>query len=192
MEVIYNWGIYPKLEANVISHNNAAEVYGLIKDKENVIARGNGRCYGDSSLQKCIFSTLLLNKIFEFDIQSGVIKCEAGVLLDDILQVVVPKGYFLPVTPGTKFITIGGAVASNIHGKNHHKEGAISRYILSFDLLTESGEVITCSPQSHPVHFRNTIGGMFIPKVNGKRKCFYTTLMLMARAENGSLTSAPG
>jgi FAD/FMN-containing dehydrogenase len=95
-----------------------------------------------------------------FDPETGVLTCEAGLTFDDLLRVMVPKGWFPPVTPGTRFVTMGGALASDIHGKNHHREGAFSRHVLSFDLLTGAGEIIHCSRSSNPEIFRATAGGM--------------------------------
>lgn len=160
MEKVFNWGLYPQIEANQFTSNNYNEIADFVKAKDVIIARGNGRCYGDSSLQKNIFSTLSLNNIITFDEKLGILNCEAGVLLSEILKVIIPQGYFLPVTPGTKFITIGGAVASNIHGKNHHNEGAIAAYIYSFELMIETGEIVNCSEQENATLFANTIGGM--------------------------------
>ncbi len=160
MERVCNWGLYPQIDANQFSTSNYAEIADFVKENDEVIARGNGRCYGDSSLQKNIFSTLSLNSIIHFDETNGIINCQSGVLLSEILEVIVPKGFFLPVTPGTKFITIGGAVASNIHGKNHHKDGAIANFIQSFELLIDTGELLHCSKQQNSVLFANTIGGM--------------------------------
>ena len=117
---IANWGNYPDVEAEIYQNKLSQEIYDSVKKCPSIIARGNGRCYGDSSLNKNIFSTLSLNKVINFDEQTGVFKCETGMLLSDILAVIVPKGFFLAVTPGTKFITIGGAIAADVHGKNHH------------------------------------------------------------------------
>lgn len=160
MEKVFNWGMFPKIEAEVYESSSYPKIVTLIKEIPVVISRGNGRCYGDSALQKNIFSTNKLNKFLAFDDESGILTCESGVLLNEILEVIVPKGFFLPVTPGTKYITLGGAIASNIHGKNHHKEGAISLYIESFELLNESCEIIHCSKNQHSELFSKTIGGM--------------------------------
>ena len=160
MEKVFNWGMFPKIDAKVYASDSYAKIGALLNDIAVVIARGNGRCYGDSALQTNIFSTYKLNKFLTFDDKSGIITCESGVLLNEILEVIVPKGFFLPVTPGTKFITLGGAIASNIHGKNHHKEGAISLYIQSFELLIESGEIKICSENQNAELFSKTIGGM--------------------------------
>ena len=131
-----------------------------MKNCPNIIARGNGRCYGDSSLNENIFSTLRLNKVINFDEQSGIFECEAGMLLSDILAIIVPKGFFLAVTPGTKFITIGGAIAADVHGKNHHLQGSFSKHLIAFDLLIDTSEIIMCTPVSNNKLFWQTCGGM--------------------------------
>ncbi|MEF9477449.1 FAD-binding oxidoreductase [Chryseobacterium sp. 1B4] len=107
-----------------------------------------------------IFSTKKLNKFISFDRLNGVIECESGVLLSDVLEIAVPQGYFLYVTPGTKFVSVGGAIASDVHGKNHHAEGCFSEYVIEFKLMTENGEIITCSREENSDRFWATIGGM--------------------------------
>lgn len=159
-KTIQNWGNYPKIDSEVLETSSYSKVKDLINNESTLIARGNGRCYGDSSLQRVVVSTLKLNKFLLFDKEKGILKVEAGVLLSEILEVIVPNGFFLPVTPGTKWITIGGAVASNIHGKNHHKEGAISNFIESLELITEYGNIFNCSKNYNSEIFINTIGGM--------------------------------
>jgi decaprenylphospho-beta-D-ribofuranose 2-oxidase len=156
----YNWGRYPQVDAEVLRADRYDELADLIKKTEVLIARGQGRCYGDSALQKKIYSTLSLNKFIAFDAEQGILHGEAGIVLDDVLRLIVPQGYFLPATPGTKWITLGGAVASNIHGKNHPKEGAIAQYVEELTLIIETGALITCSPSCHAELFKATIGGM--------------------------------
>lgn len=157
---IANWGNYPHVEAAVYQNKLSEEIYDSVKSCPSIIARGNGRCYGDSSLNKNIFSTLPLNKVIKFDKQTGVFECEAGRLLSDILAIIIPKGFFLAVTPGTKFITIGGAIAADVHGKNHHLQGSFSKHLIAFDLLIDTGEIITCTPFSNEKLFWQTCGGM--------------------------------
>jgi decaprenylphospho-beta-D-ribofuranose 2-oxidase len=157
---IQNWGNYPIIESDFFEPSNFNELPQIIGQHDTLISRGNGRCYGDSALQKTIVSTLKMNKFLSFDKKLGIIKMESGVLLSDILKVIVPHGFFLPVTPGTKWITIGGAIASNIHGKNHHKEGSISNFVISLDIITENGETTTCSKSKNSDLFSQTIGGM--------------------------------
>ncbi|MEM6262548.1 MAG: FAD-binding oxidoreductase [Bacteroidota bacterium] len=157
---IANWGMYPQVQAKVAELGYTDELQTFVKTEEELLARGNGRCYGDAALSTTIFSTLKLNKILSFDPTSGVMACQAGVLLSSILEVVVPKGFFLPVTPGTKFITIGGAIAADVHGKNHHSEGCFSDHVLSFDLMLSDGQIITCARNENPDWFWATVGGM--------------------------------
>jgi FAD/FMN-containing dehydrogenase len=132
----------------------------LLDSHTQFITRGNGRCYGDASLAPSIVTTTKFNRILFFDEQAGVITCQAGTLLSDILDVTLPKGWFLPVTPGTKYITVGGAVASDVHGKNHHKEGSFARHIISMTVLTPRGELIRCSTDQQTELFQFTCGGM--------------------------------
>ncbi|MEO6977008.1 MAG: FAD-binding oxidoreductase, partial [Mucilaginibacter sp.] len=157
---IANWGNYPVIESNEESFVFDEQLDALISKKQPFIARGNGRCYGDASLADRTISTLKFNKILSFDTKNGVFECQSGITLDQILTVIVPQGWFLPVTPGTKFITIGGALASDVHGKNHHVDGSISNHVLDFDLVLPSGDVITCSPLVNSDLFEATCGGM--------------------------------
>ena len=155
---ITNWSLYPKVYTEVHEPKNFEEVIELILNKDNLIARGNGKCYGDASLSKNIISTIHLNKIIALDTETGIIRCEAGVLLSTVLELIVPKGYFLPVTPGTKQITIGGAFASDIHGKNHHVEGVFSDHVTEIKLVNANGEIITT--KSNEDLFLQTAGGL--------------------------------
>lgn len=159
-KMVTNWGNYPSIEANVTESASVSDLSDLLEAADGLIARGNGRCYGDSSLAENIFSTLKLNKFLAFDKQNGTIECQSGVLLSDILNVIVPQGYFLPVTPGTKFITVGGAIAADVHGKNHHCEGSFANHVVHFDLLTADGSIMRCSRTENPSHFWQTCGGM--------------------------------
>src|SRR5262245_34042478 len=157
---VANWGNYPVLEADVVEPSDPNEIRKFISGHKNVIARGNGRCYGDSSLGENIVSTLNLDRILSFDEEIGTLECESGVLLSDILNVIVPGKYFLPVTPGTKFITVGGAIAADVHGKNHHCEGSFSNHVIHLDLLQANGEIVRCSRDVNPELFWQTCGGM--------------------------------
>lgn len=157
---VTNWGNYPVVEKEMRSEDSFKNIKNFVLNHNEVIARGNGRCYGDASLGESIFSTKKLNKFISFDRLNGVIECESGVLLSEVLEISVPQGYFLYVTPGTKFVSIGGAIASDVHGKNHHAEGCFSEYVIEFKLMVENGEIITCSRQENSDKFWATIGGM--------------------------------
>ena len=157
---IANWGNYPVMESAEKSFAYFDQLQSALASTDAVIARGNGRCYGDASLEKNTLSTLKYDKILSFDTDKGFFECQSGITLDKVLEVIVPKGWFLPVTPGTKFITVGGAVASDVHGKNHHVDGAFSAHVLEMDVLLGNGETITCSPLVHSDLFWATCGGM--------------------------------
>jgi FAD/FMN-containing dehydrogenase len=127
-----------------------------------ILPRGLGRSYGDSCLNEngYLLSTRWLDKFYGFDPDTGLLRCESGVTLDEILQVFVPRGWFLTVTPGTKFVTVGGAIANDVHGKSHHKTGTFGNNVKQFELLRSDGERIICSRDSNPDMFRATIGGL--------------------------------
>lgn len=154
---VTNWGNFPVVEKEMRSEDSFIKIKQFLQNHNEVIARGNGRCYGDASLGESIFSTKKLNKFISFDRLNGIIECESGVLLSEVLEVVVPQGYFLMVTPGTKFISIGGAIASDVHGKGIH---CFSECLLSFRLMIENGDVLTCSRDENEEKFWATIGGM--------------------------------
>lgn len=157
---VTNWGNFPVVEKEVRSEDSVQKIREFVKNNNEIIARGNGRCYGDAALGETIFSTKRLNKFISFDRLNGVIECESGVLLSEILEVTVPQGYFLSITPGTKFITVGGAIASDVHGKNHHVEGCFSESVVEFSLMNEKGEVLKCSREENSDLFWATVGGM--------------------------------
>lgn len=155
-----NWGNYPVISCDETSFSQVDQVEELISSHSSVIARGNGRCYGDASLATNSVSTLKFDKVLQFDSDNGIFECQSGITLDQILQIIVPKGWFLPVTPGTKFITVGGAVASDVHGKNHHVDGSFSGHIIDMDVITGQQETLTCSKDLLPDLFWATCGGM--------------------------------
>ncbi|MGB0524659.1 MAG: FAD-binding oxidoreductase [Flammeovirgaceae bacterium] len=157
---IANWGNYPVLAADVHELEFTEEIQALVRCTDTILARGNGRCYGDAALHPNIFSTLKLDKFLAFDAQQGILSCQAGVLFRDILEFIVPRGFFLPVTPGTKFITVGGAIAADIHGKNHHIAGCFSNHLLAFELMDAQGRIHHCTPESNAARFWSTVGGM--------------------------------
>ena len=154
---VTNWGNYPVVKKEIKAEESYDKIRYFLKNHNEVIARGNGRCYGDASLGEAIFSTKRLNKFISFDRINGVLECEAGVLLSEILEVAVPQGYFLMVTPGTKLITIGGAIASDVHGKGIH---CFSECLIDFSIMIENGEILKCSREENSDKFWATIGGM--------------------------------
>lgn len=158
---IANWGNYPVMEAEEYVFPSVNALRSMLSaDHATYIARGNGRCYGDASLSEKTLSCLSFDHVLSFDAARGIFECESGVTLDQILEVIVPKGWFLPVTPGTKYISVGGAVASDIHGKNHHAEGSFCDHVLEMTMMLSSGEIVVCSPEKNMELFAVTRGGM--------------------------------
>lgn len=155
-----NWTNYPIIEVDLEEESFEHNLIKSVSKASSVIARGNGRCYGDASLNDHVVSTLKLKNILSFDAKSGVIEAESGILLSDLLDFIVPYGWFLPVTPGTKFITLGGAIASNVHGKNHHSEGSFSNHVIDFTIITSNGTKERVSIKSNPDLFNSTLGGL--------------------------------
>lgn len=157
---IANWGNYPSIESDEKLFTFTEETVAYVQENKSFITRGNGRCYGDASLADHTLSTLKFNKILFFDADNGFFECQSGLTLDKILTIIVPKGWFLPVTPGTKFITVGGAVASDVHGKNHHIDGCFSAHVTEMDVAGTDGKIITCSKNENADLFWATCGGM--------------------------------
>lgn len=155
-----NWGHYPKIKTVFESLPLFDYDKYELTSFSSMIARGNGRCYGDSALNSnLVLSSLNLNKFVSFDAENGELVCLSGVLLSDIIDCFVPRGWFLPVTPGTKLITIGGAVASDVHGKNHHIAATFSQHVKWIDILTAENGVVRCSPKQNSDLFYATCGG---------------------------------
>ncbi|HIM94074.1 MAG TPA: FAD-binding oxidoreductase [Campylobacterales bacterium] len=167
-----SWGMYPKIENRVFKFSSEKSLESIIKENESLIAYGNGRSYGDSALSKNIIEVKPYNYFMAFDENSGLLHVQAGVLLSEILESFVPRGWFLKVTPGTKLITIGGAIASDVHGKNHHVEGCFSECVESFKIMLEDGEVVECSKEQRADLFNATCGGMGLTGVIVEAKIY--------------------
>lgn len=156
------WGNFPVIESEQYVPSTITDLERHLGsgDGFNGIVRGMGRSYGDSSLAEHTISSLNLSHILAFEEDTGVVTCSAGVTLADLLDVFVPRGWFLSVTPGTKYITVGGAIASDVHGKNHHLSGCFSECLVEIKLLLANGEIIRCSRSENVEIFRATCGGM--------------------------------
>ena len=158
------WGGIEPHRARVLRPARRRELREALMEAtpRGLIARGLGRSYGDSATleEGTVVLGSRLNWLLAFDAERGVLTCEAGVSFADVLETLVPKGYFLPVTPGTKFVTVGGAIAADIHGKNHHVVGSIGNFVESFELSTGTGEMLHCSREENTDVFWATIGGM--------------------------------
>jgi len=161
------WGRYPVQFCELERPERYAD---LRPDADSVIARGQGRSYGDAALNENgrVLLTERVNRLLEFDMVNGILRAEAGTTLAEILDVIVPVGWFLPVTPGTKFVSLGGCVAADVHGKNHHHEGSFGAHVLSMELILADGSRVACSPSEKAVLFWATVGGMGLTGIIGE------------------------
>ena len=156
------WGRYPKINAEQAHPRSVMDTQKLVESPNSapMIARGLGRSYGDSALADCVVELTALDDFLEFDTEKGVLTCFAGVSLAVILRVFVPRGWFLPVTPGTQFVTVGGVVAGDVHGKNHHLDGCFSAYVDALEVATVSDGLVRCSREERKDLFHATCGGL--------------------------------
>lgn len=158
------WGRYPVARCQVFRPERRADVAETLAAKaaSTFIARGLGRSYGDAALNADggVIVHDRLDRMLAFDSATGELFCEAGVSFDDIIRWGLPRGWFPPVTPGTKFVTVGGAIAADVHGKNHHRDGTLAAFVRELTLLTADGETLRCSRDERPDVFWATVGGM--------------------------------
>jgi FAD/FMN-containing dehydrogenase len=157
-----SWGRYPKLNADLVSLSWTSDFPLGQPPATKMLPVGAGRSYGDVCLLEngTLLKTRGMDRLLHFDSQTGVLRCEAGVTLSEILDFAVPRGFFLPVTPGTKYVTVGGAIANDIHGKNHHVAGTFGCHVLRFELVRSDGARFICSPTENFDWFAATVGGM--------------------------------
>lgn len=156
----YSWGRYPRVSQAVTTIHDRAAALPIFEG--SALPHGNGRSYGDSCQNPG--GTLLecrgLDRLIAFDPASGRLACEAGVTLGEIIALVLPQGWFLPVTPGTRHVTVGGAIGNDVHGKNHHVAGTFGHHVLSFELLRSNGERRLCRPGEADGWFEASVGGL--------------------------------
>lgn len=168
-----SFGRFPKVNHKIIDNLIWTSDNPDFSDKDlNYLAYGYGKSYGDSCLNpdNVLIKTQYLNRFINFDSKLGILTVESGVTLDQCIQFLMPRGWFLPVTPGTKFITVGGAIANDVHGKNHHKAGTFGCHVLSFELLRSDLTRIECSPSENAELFSATIGGLGLTGIITKAK----------------------
>ena len=158
MEVLGGWGGTPMCLTEIHEMNIGLPDATQVKSR-SIIARGLGRGYGDCAING-IGITANCQRLNQFTVADGILDAQAGASIDEVLRVIVPSGYFIPVTPGTKFVTIGGAIAADVHGKNHHKDGSFGNFVVELDLLIADGTTQTISPSINPKLFWATVGGM--------------------------------
>jgi len=186
------WGRYPLRDCAVRRPETVSALRQPIQASDvSLLSRGMGRSYGDAAVNADGYTILSerLNRMLEFNDRTGLLCCEAGVTIEDILQTFVPRGWFPTVTPGTKFVTVGGAVAADVHGKNHHRDGSFCRYVRRLTLILASGETVSCSRVENSDLFWATVGGMGLTGIIVEVEFFlrpiatayYKTLNLKAR-----------
>jgi FAD/FMN-containing dehydrogenase len=163
---LYSWGRFPLLP----QHGNAcawrdelpAHIERVVASHRMTLPYGNGRSYGDSCLAESdeVLQMRSLDRLIEADWDQGVLLLEAGMTLAEVLALAIPRGWFLPVTPGTQFATVGGAIANDVHGKNHHRRGTFGQHVVAFGLLRHGEAPLQCSPDENAELFAATIGGL--------------------------------
>lgn len=158
-KIISGWGRYPQQNCELERPERYAD---LRPTTDTLIARGQGRSYGDASLNENgrVILTERIDRMLTLDVNLGILRAEAGVTLAEILPVIVKQGWFLPVTPGTKFVSLGGCIASDVHGKNHHHDGGFGDHVLGIELILADGSQKTCSATENADLFWATVGGM--------------------------------
>lgn len=156
-----SWGRWPQHRHRTITLTNRCQPL-ILDEPGTLLPYGNGRSYGDSCQNDggFLLTTRGLDRYIAFDADNGVIECEAGMLLKDVIEFALPRGWFVPVTPGTCFVTLGGAVANDVHGKNHHRIGTFGHHVLGFALLRSDGSERWCTPSENADWFAATVGGL--------------------------------
>ncbi|MFT5123244.1 MAG: FAD/FMN-containing dehydrogenase [Candidatus Omnitrophota bacterium] len=156
-----SWGRLPKVNQQARAVNWHTDPLPNVPEG-TLLPYGLGRSYGDSCLNDGgnVLVTRHMDHLLAFDTETGVFRCEAGLSLANILRIIVPHGWFIPVSPGTKFVTVGGAIANDIHGKNHHRAGTFGNHVNAFELMRSDGSRMHCSPNENADYFAATIGGL--------------------------------
>jgi FAD/FMN-containing dehydrogenase len=157
---LHGWGRHPVVEAELVEGEDL-----LRASREAVLSRGLGRAYGDAALPppgstRPVACTTRADRVLSFDPESGVLRAEAGLSLGDLVRLFLPRGFFTPVSPGTQFVTLGGMVASDIHGKNHHSFGTFGKAVRALKMRVGDGRVLEVTRETEPELFRATLGGM--------------------------------
>lgn len=158
-----SWGKYPfASNQNIIKLFWQTQPLDMNRSGLKILSYGQGRSYGDCCLNSggILLDTAGMDRFISFDRENGILKCETGITLDEILKYIIPAGWFLPVTPGTKFVSLGGAIANDVHGKNHHQTGTFGCHVMQLELLRSDGEQLVCSHDQNTELFYATIGGL--------------------------------
>jgi len=156
-----SWGRYPRALHTVVPVFWRSDD-PFARSGRPVLPFGLGRSYGDVCLNDggILLDARRLDRFIRLDEERGLLACEAGVTLGEILELVVPRGFYLPVVPGTQYVTVGGAIANDVHGKNHHRAGTFGAHVQELEILRSDGRRRVCSPSEEPELFRATVGGL--------------------------------
>ena len=157
---IKSWGNYPSASSKQVFARYIDDVRSEVLASDELIARGQARSYGDSAHADTTINTTHLNQYINFDATSGLLTCFGGTTLENILNTFIAKGWTLPITPGTKYVTVAGAIASDVHGKNHHFKGCFSQCVQQLTLMLANGEMVECSQNNNVSLFYATCSGM--------------------------------
>ena len=178
--MLSGFGRYPRVESEVVTARGPDHLAAVLKGLEGFVARGNGRAYGDAAIgERATVLMRGLDRMRAFDPSTGRLEVEAGVMLADIVAAFGPRGFFPPVVPGTQHVTVGGMIAADVHGKNHHRDGGFGAHLEAMTLLLPDGSCIICSPQENADLFAATIGGM------GLTGTIVTATFRLRRVETG-------
>ncbi|TKJ16729.1 decaprenylphosphoryl-beta-D-ribose oxidase [Blastococcus sp. CCUG 61487] len=162
--MLNGWGRTAPTRAVLTPVHDDDQVRSIVRDagERGVVARGLARSYGDAAQNAGghVLDMTAADRVLAFDPETGLVEVEAGISLDELMNRFVPQGFFVPVTPGTRLVTVGGAIGADIHGKNHHVAGSFAQHVRWLDLLTADGEVRRVSPEQEPDVFWATAGGM--------------------------------
>jgi FAD/FMN-containing dehydrogenase len=161
-QIVTSWGNVIHAEHVLLRLHSRLDPFPDTPPLQSILPYGNGRSYGDSCLNVggALLQTRSLDRFISFDTNTGVLACESGTLLADILHLAVPAGWFLPVTPGTRLVTVGGAIANDVHGKNHHRTGTFAQCVRRMELVRSDGQRLSCSSSENPEWFAATAGGL--------------------------------